>query len=453
MNSESRHIFFLGIGGIGMSALARYFHLEGNRITGYDREITPLTKKLGALGIEVLHNLDEDTVLDKVDLVIYTPAIKKDQIEYQYFSRRGVQMEKRSESLMKILKDRKVIAVAGTHGKTTTAALLAHILTYAGQEVTAFVGGIMSNYQSNFIHGTSEWVIVEADEYDRSFWRLFPEIAIIQAMDADHLDIYGTHEEMVNAYRVFTSQIKDDGHLFVESRVAQKYITDSWQQDLSGKGVGIMTFGLDSGQVMPSNLKEKDGTNHFSLDNNEIEFSLSLAGQHNVQNALAAIAVARYMNVSDRIIAEALEAFSGISRRFEYILRSDQAVIIDDYAHHPKEIEASIKAAREHHPNRQLTVIFQPHLYSRTRDFLSEFGMALSLADETILVDLYPAREKPIPGIDSEALLTRVKNPNKAFVPKSRLVQYLKEKNRSLILLLGAGDLYKMNKEIIAVYC
>ncbi len=452
MTADKQHIFFLGIGGIGMSALARYFHQSGYNISGYDRDKTTLTKKLEELGIRIQYQFDKSLLIDPIDIVIYTPAIKTDQEEYQYFLNSGVRMLKRSEALMNELETKKVIAIAGTHGKTSTSAILAHILQFNDCEVTSFIGGVMNNYNSNFIFGKSDWVIVEADEYDRSFWRLYPAIAVIQAMDADHLDIYGTEEDMVDAYRVFTLQIKDEGHLFVENDVMQMRLNESWKHDLAIRNINISTFGLRDRRMPIVTLEEMDGKSVFYLKEGGERFELSLPGAHNVQNSLAAIVVARKLGLSDEVIADALATFSGIERRFQYLLKNESAIIIDDYAHHPKEIDAAISAAKVHHPGRALTVVFQPHLYSRTRDFMRDFAVALGNADEIILVELYPARERPIEGVDSEKLLSLIEKENKAFVLKKNLVEYLGSEKRSLILLLGAGDVYKLNADLIEEY-
>jgi len=305
----------------------------------------------------------------------------------------------------------------------------------------------MSDYGTNFLYGDSPWVIVEADEYDRSFWRLYPQIAVIQAMDADHLDIYGTEENMVEAYQVFTSQIVRGGELFVATGVWDK-MSDSWKKDLISRDIVIKTFGITGGSTPLAHLSESEGVSRFSFEKKDVPYVLDLAGQHNVQNALGAISVARTLGIAELRIAEALGRFKGIERRFEYILRSNRTIIIDDYAHHPKEIDAAILAVRKNHPGRKLTVVFQPHLYSRTRDFLKEFAVSLSNADEVILVELYPARELPIEGINSERLLSMIQIEQKEFILKKDLVNYLGAEERELILNLGAGDVYKLMEDL-----
>ncbi len=448
---DQEHIFFLGIGGIGMSALARYLHMSGHKVSGYDRDKTKLTKKLEASGIQIQYSFDDTISKDSIDMVIYTPAIKPDQAEFQYFSNREVEMKKRSEALKEILSKRKVIAVAGTHGKTSTSAVLAHILYYNEFGASAFVGGILTNYDTNFLFGETDWVVIEADEYDRSFWRIYADVAVIQAMDPDHLDIYGTGEEMVKAYEVFTLQMSDEGRLFVADGAYPK-MDDHWLSELDKKKIEVSTFGTHSGDLTTVSLDEEEGISEFRISEEGPKFRLQLPGAHNIQNALAAIAVARHLGLSDERIAKAIGTFEGIERRFQYVLRSEESVIIDDYAHHPKEIDAAIVAARAHHPNRKLTVVFQPHLYSRTKDFMDEFAKALSNSDEVILVELYPAREKPVEGINSEVLLAKVDMDRKKFVPKAQLINELVSPKRELVLLLGAGDVYKLIEELKDAY-
>lgn len=448
---EQEHIFFLGIGGIGMSALARYLHMSGHKVSGYDRDRTKLTKKLEASGIQIQYSFDDTLSKDSVDMVIYTPAIKPDQPEFYYFSSREIEMKKRSEALKEILSKRKVIAVAGTHGKTSTSAILAHVLHYNSFGASAFVGGVLTNYETNFIFGETDWVVIEADEYDRSFWRIYADVAVIQAMDPDHLDIYGTGEEMIKAYEVFTLQMSEGGRLFVANEAFSK-MSAAWLGELEKKQIEVSTFGTHAGDLTTISLDEDEGVSEFRITSDGPNYRLQLPGMHNVQNALAAIAIARHLGLSDDEIAKAIETFEGIERRFQYVLRSEETVIIDDYAHHPKEIDAAIAAAKAHHPERRLTVVFQPHLYSRTSDFMDEFAEALSKSDEVMLVELYPAREKPVEGINSHALLAKVEMPNKKFIPKAELITELVSPKRELILLLGAGDVYKLIEELKDAY-
>ena len=431
-----------------MSALARFVTREGNKVSGYDREQTELTKKLEAEGIRIHYVFDESELTYPIDKVVYTPAIKSDQREFQYFLKLGIPMLKRSELLKEILDQKKVIAIAGTHGKTSTSAMLTHVMHQSNREVTGFIGGIMKNYNSNFIYGSGNWVIVEADEYDRSFLRLFPHIALIQAIDADHLDIYGTEEEMVSAYRSFTMQIRKGGKLFIQKDVAQKRLTDEWRTGLKERDISICEIEDVEELERHGELWFQNGMTRFNLPNSKRQCSLIMPGIHNVRNALGAIAIARNFELSDASIAAAISGFDGILRRFEYVVRNEDLIIIDDYAHHPKEIDAALEAARRLHPGIPVTIVFQPHLYSRTRDFLHEFAESLSKADEIILTELYPAREKPIKGINSKSLLTLIEVENKQLVDKTDLVRFLSMKNRPLILFLGAGDVYKHLEEI-----
>jgi len=450
MKDEVKHIYFLGIGGIGMSALARHLHHQGIKISGYDRDRTELTKKLEQLGMQIVYDFEESKVPASIDVVIYTPAIKEDQQEYIYFNNTGVEMLKRSEALKSILDAKRVIAVAGTHGKTTTCALLSHLMYDCKAEVTAIIGGIMSNYSSNYLYGSSDWIIVEADEYDRSFLRLHPEVLVIQAMDADHLDIYEDEADMIDAYKQLTLQMKKGGVLWVEANLAAEQVDDDWKRSLSQMNISLKTFGVVKGDVHGANIKANDGTTCFELNSDlKTTFELQLPGLHNLQNAMAALAVCKDHNLGAAELSKAMSSFKGVSRRFEYVHRSDELIIINDYAHHPVEIKAAIATAREHHGQRRLTVVFQPHLYTRTRDFLNDFARELSKADETILVELYPAREHPIEGIDSKRVLSLLTNEENAFVKMKELAAYLKIEQRELILLLGAGDLYKYQDSLI----
>ena len=450
MTNEVRHIYFLGIGGIGMSALARHLHYKGMTISGYDRDRTKLTKKLEELGMKITYSFNETEVSSSIDMVVYTPAIKRDQEEFLYFINTGIKMLKRSEVLKSLLDKQRVIAVAGTHGKTTTCSLMASLMYECNAQVTAIIGGVMANYKSNYLYGDSDWIIVEADEYDRSFLQLNPEILIIQAMDADHLDIYKDEADMIGAYKTLTIQMKRGGVLWIESKVALEKIDELWRIELFKKGISLKTFGVDAGDIHADDIKANDGKTNFVLSRDEkVSYSLGLPGRHNLQNAIAALAVCLAHGIDERKLSLAMKKFKGVQRRFEYVYRSADLIIVNDYAHHPVEIEAVINTAREHHENRKLTVVFQPHLYSRTRDFLSDFAKALSKADETILVELYPAREKPIEGINSERILSLLTNKKKAFVPMKDLSNYFSKEKRELILLLGAGDLYKYQDDLI----
>lgn len=440
------HAFFLGIGGIGMSALAQHLHHHGIKVSGFDRDETELTKKLESIGMEIVYDENQIEISPSIDIVIYTPAIKENQVSFSICQSSGVSMIKRSEALQYVLADHKVIAVAGTHGKTTTCAILSHIMHQCNGSTTSIIGGIMANYHSNFIHGDGDWIIVEADEYDRSFLRLSPEVLVIQAMDADHLDIYKDHDDMIEAYMKLTLQIPSGGSLFVTDEIEKTYLTKEWKSKLISNGVVVSVFGL--GQL--DEVTSDNGTTHFSLGDDRYEFPLP--GDHNLMNALASIEVAKSLKEEVQCIGDAMKCFKGVERRYEFLLRGDDTIIISDYAHHPVEIASVISATRQHFPDRKITAVFQPHLYSRTRDFLNEFAEELSKADETILVNLYPAREMPIEGVSSNSILSLLENENHAFVPMKEIVEYLGSPKRELILLLGAGDLYKKQEEIVKLY-
>ena len=446
--SEVKHVFFLGIGGIGMSALARYLSMSGMNVSGYDRESTTLTKKLEAEGINIVYSDQLKVDVDSIDVVIYTPAIGNDQTVFQYFEKRQILMLKRSEALKEILSYKKVIAIAGTHGKTSTCALLAHICKEHGLSVTAFVGGIMSGYDTNFFYGTSEWVIVEADKYDRSFWRLYPTISVINAMDADHLDIYNTHEAVLDAYKVYSLQTQKEGTVFI-SDIAFSYVDKKWSEQLSKSAIELNSFGLVDADIKGTNLAVRDGMYEFLVEKSLIK--INQPGEHNVYNALGALAVARKLGLTDDQISASLLSFKGIERRFEYKRRANESIIIDDYAHHPIEIEKTIDAVRALYPQRQVTVVFQPHLYSRTADLKEGFAEALDKADEVILVELYPAREKPLKGVSSETILDLMKLENKVYIKKEELEQHLQYPVRELLLFMGAGDANRYIDRIIAV--
>jgi len=447
--SEVKRVFFLGIGGIGMSALARYLSKSGMHVSGYDRESTTLTKKLEAEGINIVYSDELKVDVESIDVVIYTPAIGSDQFVFQYFEKRNAKMLKRSEALKEILKHKKVIAIAGTHGKTSTCALLAHICEDHDLQVTAFVGGVMSGYETNFIYGSSDWVIMEADEYDRSLWRLYPHIFVINAMDADHLDIYHTHEEVIEAFKVYSLQTQMDGVVFI-SDTASRYVDETWEDQLASQQIELKTFGLGEAQLQGDDLRVEDGMYQFSLDGSQVK--INQPGEHNAYSTLGAIAVARRLGLSDEKIRSSLLSFQGIERRFEYKLKREKSIIIDDYAHHPVEIEKTIDAARVLYPSKKLTVVFQPHLYSRTNDFKEGFAKALDKADEVILVELYPAREEPMAGVSSETILDLMVLENKVYIKKEELEKHLLKPIRELLLFMGAGDANRYIEKVVAVY-
>jgi UDP-N-acetylmuramate--alanine ligase len=430
-------LYFIGIGGIGMSALARYFHRRGARVAGYDRTETPLTRQLAAEGMKIHYTAAVDQLPESIDLVVYTPAVPADFPELVALRERGVPIRKRAEVLGIISRGMDCIAIAGTHGKTTTTTLTTHLLHSAGIDANAFLGGIARNFATNYVAGDSNWVVVEADEYDRSFLHLTPNVAVITSLDPDHLDIYGDHEKMLETgYLAFAQRLVPGGKLIVRWGLSLDHFTD--QENL-------ITFGIDLGDYRASNVRVEDGWFVFDLHTpgagDTGSWRLPLPGRHNVLNALAAIAVCMEIGAEVAPLKTGLAAFKGIARRFDFVVRTPEAVLIDDYAHHPAELNAAITAARELYPDRQLTGIFQPHLYTRTRDFAAEFALALDKLDEPLLLPIYPAREAPIAGVSSQMLLDRMTNPRAKVLDKSSLLDYVRETRPDTVLVLGAGDI------------
>lgn len=442
--NQLHKIYFIGIGGIGMSALARYFIGLGMEVHGYDRTETELTKALAAEGMVIHYTDNVSYIPNGVDLVIFTPAVPKDHTELIYFQQNNFPVLKRSEVLGLISRSMKCIGVAGTHGKTTTSCLVTHILRVGGVDATAFLGGLSLSIGSNFVQGKSDWVVVEADEYDRSFLRLSPDMAIINSMDPDHLDIYGDEKTFRQAFRDYTKKVKPGGKVFKKQGLI---LRGDKNQDASWS-----TYGLKKGDYRAVNLRVENGFFVFDYKSPKgdiLNIKTTLPGQHNVENATAAIAVAQELGVTPEKVKEALATFKGIKRRFQYIYQNDaqQVTFIDDYAHHPTELTAAIKAARTLYPKRHLIGIFQPHLFSRTNDFQDGFAAALDMLDETILLDIYPARELPMAGVTSEILFNKMLNPNKTLTTKSELMSLLrgrintKDLKNTTILTLGAGDI------------
>lgn len=452
--NQLHKIYFIGIGGIGMSALARYFIGLGMEVHGYDRTETELTKALAAEGM-IIHYTDNVSYIPQgVDLVIFTPAVPNDHSELRYFRQQSFPILKRSEVLGLISRGMKCIGVAGTHGKTTTSCLVTHILRVGGIDATAFLGGISLSIGSNFVQGKSDWVVVEADEYDRSFLRLSPDMAIINSMDPDHLDIYGDEKTFRQAFRDYTKKVKPGGQVFKKQGLI---LRGDKKQDVTWS-----TYGLKKGDYRAVNLRVENGFFVFDYKSPKgdiLNIKTTLPGQHNVENATAAIAVAQQLDVTAEKVKEALATFKGIKRRFQYIYQNDNQYVtfIDDYAHHPTELMAAIKAARTLYPKRHLIGIFQPHLFSRTNDFQDGFAAALDTLDEAILLDIYPARELPMAGVTSEILFNKMHNPNKTLTTKSELMSLLrgrfssKNLNNTTILTLGAGDIDTFVEPIAAL--
>ena len=451
MNIKSfTHIYLLGIGGIGMSALARYFVSQNKKVYGYDKVKSELTLSLEGEGIDISYSDNINTIPSIFNtndisnqLVIYSSAISDNRI-YDYFSSNSFNICKRAQALGWISQHFYTIAIAGTHGKTTTSIMLAHILKRANVDCTAFLGGMSQNYNTNFLlSNENNYMVVEADEYDRSFLYLNPNIAIITSLDSDHLDIYGNHNELISSFKKFASQVKDDGYLIIEESISEHFS--------SPKNGELHTYSNST----KSDYYFKDVTQNI----NKVEFSfgrkdrifdnnnksnnvvLSMPGEHNISNALAAIVASSCLNIKDDIITNAISSFNGVKRRFDVHLCTDNKVFIDDYAHHPKEVISTIKTVKHLFPQRLLTVVFQPHLYSRTQDFAREFADALSSVDNLIILDIYPAREVPITGVDSEMLLNLCSNFSKITCKKNNLVSVLSSRDLDVLLTLGAGDI------------
>ena len=430
-------IYFAGIGGIGMSALARCFNMRDVKVSGYDKTETALTKKLVEEGIEI-HYEDDINLLDKnADVVVYTPAIPSTQKEINYFKKNNYTLLKRSDVLGLLTKDTFNICVAGTHGKTTTSAMIAHILKHSGFGCNAYLGGIAANYDTNFWQSENQVSVVEADEYDRSFLKLQPDVAIITAMDADHLDIYGTAENMEDAFIEFSSKIKSNGCLIIKHGLKRA-------SDFKINDTCTYSFNDNDANIHVENLQIKNGAYEFDVVNNFWTLKdvvLNMGGLHNIENVIAAIAVAKYLKIQDEKIKSAVVSFAGVKRRFEYIIKTPQLVLIDDYAHHPEELRALITGAKELFPQKKCTVIFQPHLFSRTKDLADGFAEVLSLADETILMPIYPARELPIEGVTSELILNKMTNKNKSIKSNTEVLEWLKNNKQEMLITAGAGDI------------
>lgn len=445
------NVYLLGIGGIGMSALARYFKVQGKSVSGYDKTSTPLTDLLQSEGIDV-HFEDKltlvpEAVLSQKDntLVIYTPAVPNNHYEYNYFKERGYQVMKRSEVLGQVFSSQKGAGVAGTHGKTTTSTMLAHLLKQSHVDCSAFLGGISRNYNTNLLlTDKSNVVVAEADEFDRSFLRLFPYLTIVTSVDPDHLDIYGTYEEVIKSFNAYIAQIRKGGILIYKKGI---------KLDVSGlTNVDMYTYSItDKADFYPSNIRNEKGFHTYDLNTPEKVIKglvLGVPGLMNLENSVAASAAALMLGVSEEELRGALSSFEGVKRRFEYHIRTEDVVYIDDYAHHPEELKACITSARNLYPDKKITGIFQPHLFTRTRDFADGFAESLSLLDELILLEIYPAREEPIPGITSDIIFDKVSIANKTLCTKDDLLSVLKTKKIEILMTIGAGDIDRMVDDI-----
>ncbi|MCF0064508.1 UDP-N-acetylmuramate--L-alanine ligase [Dyadobacter chenwenxiniae] len=441
-----KYIYFVGIGGIGMSALARWFKANGFNVAGYDKTLTVLVQKLMDEDIEVTLEDEISTIpaafaADPSEtLVIYTPAVPVMHKQMIYFRDNNFLILKRSQVLGLLTKNLRTIGVAGTHGKTTTSSLVAHILRHAKVNSTAFLGGITQNYGTNLLLNEPTdnleevFCVVEADEFDRSFLTLFPEIAIVTSTDADHLDIYGQHEAVLESFRDYVSQIDDDGVLFMREGLELAASTKA----------KVLTYSLHSGNYHSADIHIKNARFVFDLiyPEGKIEgIAMKIPGYHNIENAVAASAVALHLGVGSDKIKEALENYGGVKRRFEYQLEEDGCIYIDDYAHHPTEIEAFLSSVKGLYPGRHVTAIFQPHLFTRTRDFADGFSESLSLADRVLLLEIYPARELPITGVNSEMLMEKITAKEKQLITKDKVLSVLADLNTDIVVTIGAGDI------------
>ncbi|GAB3985728.1 UDP-N-acetylmuramate--L-alanine ligase [Spirosoma daeguense] len=444
--TQFKYIYFLGIGGIGMSALARWFRINEYVVAGYDRTTTTLTEALENEGVAIHFTEDVEQIPivfrenPTETLVIYTPAVPQSHAEYVYFIEKGFTLQKRSQVLGLLAGQMTTIGVAGTHGKTTTSSMVAHILRDAGVNCAAFLGGITNNYGTNFLLNEpaddlrSVICVVEADEFDRSFLTLFPKYAIVTSTDADHLDIYGAHNAVLQSFSQYVSQIENDGVLFMKTGLT---LADKTQAT-------VQEYSLESGNYYSQNIRIEQSTFVFDLVHPEgviTDIRLIIPGFHNVENAVAAGAVALEVGVSPEAIRAALGSYKGVRRRFEYILKTDSVVLIDDYAHHPAEVKAFLASVKALYPDRELTAAFQPHLFSRTRDFAEGFAESLSLADHVILLDIYPARELPMEGVTSDLIFQRVQSKTKKKCTKDELPDVVRQMKPELLVTIGAGDI------------
>jgi UDP-N-acetylmuramate--alanine ligase len=441
-----KQVYLIGIGGIGMSGLARYFQHLGCRVVGYDRTETDLTLSLVQEGIHVVYQDDTNLIpaefgqTSSETLVIFTPAVPKDLKIKNYFIDKGFEIFKRSQVLGFISASRFTIGVAGTHGKTTTSTMIAHILKDSGYDCSAFLGGISSNYNTNVLYGDNNVVVVEADEYDRSFLTLHPNIAVVTSADADHLDIYGDESHLIESFEMYLDRVVEGG-----CRIVKKGLPFS----------GDISYSKDEqADAHAVNIEVIDGEFHFDYVKGDLHIAnikMGIAGLHNIENAVAAITVALLLEIDQDKIVVALANFRGAKRRFEYIVRQENAVYIDDYAHHPEELRAFLFSLKKLYPSKKITVVFQPHLFSRTRDFVEGFAEVLGMADDLLLMEIYPARELPIEGVTSSWLLEKINLESKRVVSPEQVLEYVKNENPELVVTVGAGDIDRLVKPLKAI--
>ncbi len=445
--SNIQNVYLVGIGGIGMSALARYFLARGVQVSGYDMQESDITAALTQEGATIVYQDSLDNLDPKAELVIYTPAIKNNQM-LSWYRDQGYQVHKRSEVLGLITSSSITYAVAGTHGKTTISTMLAHILYTRSQHVNAFMGGISTNYNTNYLHSDqTEECVVEADEYDKSFLQLHPFSIILTALDADHLDIYDTPEAMVSAYDQFVGMLPAEGMLISKYELAYKNPSQSAQ----------LTYSLqnDYADIYAQDIQMREGAYKFSVvveGESHEGFELNMGGMHNVENALAVIIHCIKIGLEIDFIKSSLAAFRGVKRRFEYVYKTQEKCYIDDYAHHPAELSSLIKSAKSLFMGRKVNIVFQPHLYTRTRDFAAEFASVLDEADNIILLDLYPAREQPIEGVNSDLILGMMHNENKHLLSKEATLEWVAATRPDLLITAGAGDISKLVPQIKSIY-
>ena len=435
--SEIQKIYFIGIGGIGMSALARYFLDKGIEVSGYDKTSTPLTRELEAMGMPIHYSEQVDIIPKDVDVIVYTPAIPAQHAELIYYQKNGYTVVKRSDVLQWITESSFNICIGGTHGKTTVTSMIAHLLRHSGYGCNAFLGGIAANYHTNFWSHERNVVVVEADEYDRSFLKLVPDIAVITSMDPDHLDIYGTATEVENAFVHFSKKVKEGGCLVVkhglergdELKAAYKY-----------------TYSFDNPEADVSTVNQKVVNGNYVFDvihKNWVlkNVELPMGGLHNIENCIAAITIAKHLGIEDDKMIAAISDFKGVKRRFEYVLKNENHILIDDYAHHPEELRALITGVKSLFGEEKMVLVFQPHLFSRTKDQAEAFAISLDMADEVILLPIYPARELPLEGVNSEMILQKMSIVKKRVLEKEALKEWMATHHPKLVVMAGAGDI------------
>lgn len=435
--SNIQSIYFIGIGGIGMSALARYFHSKNIAVSGYDKTSTVLTRTLEASGISIHYEERLDLIPEHPDLVVYTPAIPATQAELVYYREKGFPVVKRSDVLQMITEASFNICIAGTHGKTTVTTMIAHLLRHSGYGCNAFLGGIAANYQTNFWSSDRNVVVVEADEYDRSFLKLVPDVAVITSMDPDHLDIYGTPEAVTDAFVQFSQKLKPGGCLISKygmKRSAELTAAHQYHYDYANPLADVKAI----------NLRIVQGAYCFDVQHSNFTVTdvlLPMGGLHNIENAIAAITVAKHLGIEDEKIRAAIADFKGVKRRFEYIINEPKQVLIDDYAHHPEELRALISGVRSLFAEKKLVLVFQPHLFSRTNDLAKEFAESLDLADQVILLPIYPARELPMEGVSSYSILDKMQLAEKTILEKEAMLTWIATNKPDLVVMAGAGDI------------